>query len=127
MALEPRAAILPQVAGDAARAAQAIVLRVESLGIQIHPRRAPLAWLRQDGEVAADPALSPPAPLEADEDEEPSGADQEDEPDAGPDTDQQALPPEQNGLMSGRTGHAAPPDLRPPLRGDAGPGNRPGS
>jgi hypothetical protein len=50
MALEPRAAILPQTAGDCARAAQAIVLRIESLGIQIHPRRMPLAWLKQEPE-----------------------------------------------------------------------------
>ena len=52
MAMEPRAVILPQTAGDCARAAQAIVLRIESLGIQIHPRRMPLAWLKPEPESA---------------------------------------------------------------------------
>jgi hypothetical protein len=48
MALTPRVQIEPGTASDAARAAQAIVLRVESLGIEIRPRRVPLAWMRTE-------------------------------------------------------------------------------
>lgn len=46
MAQGPRAQIRPQTAGDVARAAQTVVLRVQSLGVDIHPRKAPLAWMR---------------------------------------------------------------------------------
>jgi hypothetical protein len=44
----PRGQITPQVAHDIARATQAVILRVQSLGIKIHTNRAPLAWLRHD-------------------------------------------------------------------------------
>lgn len=46
IALAPRTQIAPQVANDCVRAAQAVALRVQSLGIEIHPRRTPLSWLR---------------------------------------------------------------------------------
>jgi len=46
MAQGPRAQIRPQTAGDVARAAQTVVLRVQSLGVDIHPRKAPLTWMR---------------------------------------------------------------------------------
>jgi hypothetical protein len=52
MALEPRTRIELRTATDVARATQAVVLRVQSLGIEIHARRTPLAWMRTD--AAAD-------------------------------------------------------------------------
>ena len=52
MAQGPRAQIRPQTAGDVARAAQTVVLRVQSLGVDIHPRKAPLTWMRP---IAPDP------------------------------------------------------------------------
>ncbi|HWE60731.1 MAG TPA: hypothetical protein VHB98_03395 [Chloroflexota bacterium] len=84
MALAPRAQIQPQTAGDAARAAQAIVLRVQSLHIEIHPRRVPLAWMRpeppaapvehdQPLESSAMPAnVAPPEEPLPDDEEQPS-------------------------------------------------------
>jgi hypothetical protein len=48
VAMAPRAAITAQTAGDVARATQAVVLRVQSLGIEIRPQRRPLAWMRED-------------------------------------------------------------------------------
>jgi hypothetical protein len=48
LAREPRSQITPQVASDIARASQAVILRVQSLGIRIQPNRTPLAWLRHD-------------------------------------------------------------------------------
>ena len=42
-----------------ARATQAVILRVQSLGIEIHPRRVPLAWLRA-GTGEPDPARPTP-------------------------------------------------------------------
>jgi hypothetical protein len=55
LAMSPRASIQPRVATDIARATQAVVLRVQSLGIDIHPRRVPLSWLREPQEEAAEP------------------------------------------------------------------------
>jgi hypothetical protein len=48
MAYEPRTRVEGRTATDVARATQAVVLRVQSLGIEIHPRRTPLAWMRTD-------------------------------------------------------------------------------
>lgn len=63
MALAPRTHIEQQTARDAARAAQAIVLRVESLGIDIRPRRVPLAWMRNEHAFPRlDPAATTPRP-----------------------------------------------------------------
>ncbi|HVC80268.1 MAG TPA: hypothetical protein VNL35_07190 [Chloroflexota bacterium] len=55
IAMSPRAGIQPRVATDIARATQAVVLRVQSLGIDIHPRRVPLSWLREPPEEAPEP------------------------------------------------------------------------
>jgi hypothetical protein len=43
----PRAVVQPHVATDIARATQAVILRVQALGIDIRPRRIPLSWLRE--------------------------------------------------------------------------------
>jgi hypothetical protein len=48
VALAPRSQIMPQVANDIARATQAVILRVQSLGIKLQTNRVPLAWLRHD-------------------------------------------------------------------------------
>jgi hypothetical protein len=55
IALAPRAQIRPQIANDIARAAQAVVLRVQSLGIEIQPRRVPLAWMRNEPQEPGEP------------------------------------------------------------------------
>jgi hypothetical protein len=55
MAIEPRARIEPRTATDAARATQAVVLRVQSLGIEIRPRRTSLPWTRTDVPAEPDP------------------------------------------------------------------------
>ena len=68
LALTPRTQIQPQVAHDAARAAQSVVLRIQSLGIEIHPKRQPLAWLRGESTTETDQA-PPPAELPAPSDE----------------------------------------------------------
>ncbi|HVA88719.1 MAG TPA: hypothetical protein VNL71_02650 [Chloroflexota bacterium] len=68
LAMSPRASIQPRVATDIARATQAVVLRVQSLGIDIHPRRVPLSWLREPLEDEAEPV----APDHAEETPEPS-------------------------------------------------------
>ncbi|MGH2346590.1 MAG: hypothetical protein ACRDG4_15300, partial [Chloroflexota bacterium] len=47
LAMLPRATIQPQVATDIARATQAVILRIQALGIDIRPRRIPLSWLRE--------------------------------------------------------------------------------
>lgn len=61
MAMAPRAAITPQIASDVARATQAVVLRVQSLGIEIRPQRRPLTWLRDESEpvMQAEPEAEP--------------------------------------------------------------------
>jgi hypothetical protein len=63
MAQSPRAQISPQIAGDAARATQAVVLRVQSLGIEIHPQRRQLTWRREEPE--SEPPSAPETPLPA--------------------------------------------------------------
>jgi hypothetical protein len=47
LAMLPRATVQPAVATDIARATQAVILRVQALGIDIRPRRVPLTWLRE--------------------------------------------------------------------------------
>lgn len=57
LAMAPHAGVQPRIASDIARATQAVILRVQSLGIEIHPRRVPLSWLREPLEPeAAEPA-----------------------------------------------------------------------
>jgi hypothetical protein len=50
----PRSQISPQVARDVARATQAIILRIQSMGIGIQPSRTPLTWIRHDMDDADD-------------------------------------------------------------------------
>jgi hypothetical protein len=50
----PRSQMAPQVARDVARVTQAIILRIQSMGITIQPARAPLTWLRHEGDEADD-------------------------------------------------------------------------
>ena len=64
MAMAPRAQIQPHIANDIARATQAVVLRVQSLGIEIHPRRVPLAWLRSETVEQGQAALASNEPAE---------------------------------------------------------------
>jgi hypothetical protein len=59
MAMAPRASISAQTASDVARATQAVVLRVQSLGIEIRPQRRPLAWMREDQEPEPDASTEP--------------------------------------------------------------------
>ena len=47
LAMLPRAVVQPRVATDIARATQAVILRVQALGIDLRPRRVPLSWLRE--------------------------------------------------------------------------------
>jgi hypothetical protein len=54
IAMAPRSQISSQVATDIARATQAIILRIQSLGIKFHASRVPLAWLRHDGDYVDD-------------------------------------------------------------------------
>jgi hypothetical protein len=78
LAQTPRVQIEQRTANDAARAAQAVVLRVESLGIEIRSRRVPLAWMRNEhssprAETGSAPlqrpdlAVAPPADPSVDE------------------------------------------------------------
>jgi hypothetical protein len=53
----PRSQISQQVARDVARVTQAIILRIQSMGIRIQPARAPLTWLRPDGDDPDDDAV----------------------------------------------------------------------
>jgi hypothetical protein len=55
IATVPRSQISRSVATDIARATQAVILRVQSLGIKIHPNRVPLAWLRHETLEENDP------------------------------------------------------------------------
>jgi hypothetical protein len=50
----PRSQISQAVARDVARVTQAIILRIQSMGIRIAPPRAPLTWLRHDVDEADD-------------------------------------------------------------------------
>ncbi len=50
----PRSQITQQVARDVARVTQAIILRIQSMGIRIQPARAQLMWLRHDVDEADD-------------------------------------------------------------------------
>ncbi len=59
IATAPRSQIAPSVATDIARATQAVILRVQSLGIKIHANRVPLAWLRHDPNAGDDPGDDP--------------------------------------------------------------------
>jgi hypothetical protein len=66
IATAPRSQIARSVATDIARATQAVILRVQSLGIKIHPNRVPLAWLRHETLEDDDP-LDEIAPTRVDE------------------------------------------------------------
>ncbi len=57
IAAGPRSQISQQVARDVARATQAIILRIQSMGIRIQTVRAPLTWLRHDVDEADDDPL----------------------------------------------------------------------
>jgi hypothetical protein len=54
MASAPRCQISQQVATDMARATQAIILRVQALGIKVQTNRTPVAWLRFDADEHVD-------------------------------------------------------------------------
>lgn len=82
LALTPRMQIQMQVAHDAARAAQSVVLRIQSLGIEIHSKRQPLAWLRSEStpdlDQGAPPAEHIAPPSEPDLLAKDTGADEDD-------------------------------------------------
>jgi hypothetical protein len=62
LAMLPRAVVQPHVATDIARATQAVILRVQALGIDIRPRRTPLSWLREPvSDESEDRTLKPHA------------------------------------------------------------------